>query len=104
MGRLKGKKDLQTLTKHFEAFEKGVAKDNAAERSGATDRKGKGKARSAGKVGLGLGSKVFDGLRFCISPEIGAVSKHKTWWDIVSSSQAYSDRDRTVTRRRSDLS
>jgi hypothetical protein len=79
MGRLKGKKDLQTLTKHFEAFEKGVAKDNAAERSGVTDRKGKGKARSAGQVGLGLGSKVFDGL-----------SKHKSWWDIVSAQRTIS--------------
>jgi DNA polymerase lambda len=83
MGKFRGKKDLSSLTKHFEAFEKGVAREMAVQQEGGKDRKGKGRTRSKGQAPLGLGGKLFEGLRFCIPPELGAVSKHKTWWDIV---------------------
>ena len=81
--KLKGKKDYQTLTKHFEAFAKTVAKQNA----GTSTLRGKGKGRSADRASstAGLGGKVFEGLRFCIPPELGQVTKHKQRWDIVSS-------------------
>jgi DNA polymerase lambda len=79
--KLRGKKDFQTLTKHFEAFTKTVAKEAVV-----SIVKGKGKGRTMEKAmsTSGLGGKVFDGLRFCIPPELGQVTKHKQRWDIVS--------------------
>lgn len=61
---LASKKEYQTLTKHFEQFTKQSAKQ---------------------KNTSGLGAKVFQGLRFCLPPELGATSKQKQWWGVVSS-------------------
>ena len=82
--KLKGKKDYQTLTKHFEAFAKTAARQNISG-LGAKDAKGKGRAFSKVHSMSGLGGKVFEGSRFCIPPELGQVMKHKQRWDIVSS-------------------
>lgn len=79
---LKGKKDFQTLTKHFEVFTKQTEKQQKklAEEISKGQGKGKGKAREV----AALGGKVFEGLRFCFPPELGNTSKQKTHWDIVS--------------------
>lgn len=79
---LKGKKDYRTLTKHFEAFEKTVAKREEANTSKSSTLS---RTKSASSRGLpALGGRVFSGLRFCIPPELGQVTKHKQRWDIVS--------------------
>lgn len=79
---LKGKKDYQTLTKHFEAFEKTVAKREEADMSASAKLS---RTRSVNSKPLpALGGRVFAGLRFCIPPELGQVTKHKQRWDIVS--------------------
>lgn len=77
---MRGKKDFLTLTKHFEVFAKTVAKQDANE---SMPMKGKGRGRAVQKVPSILGGKVFAGLRFCIPPELGQVTKHKQRWDIV---------------------
>ena len=81
--KFRGKKDLQTLTTLFEAFQKTEAK-----KLGGSDAKIKGKGTKLAQKGTvvvpGFGGRVFDGLRFCIPPEIGQASKHKLRWDVVS--------------------
>ncbi|ORY31676.1 hypothetical protein BCR39DRAFT_465497 [Naematelia encephala] len=81
---LKGKKDFQTLTKHFELFSKGISKDVTANNANV---KGKGKAKAQKSDSMliaGLGGRVLEGLRFCVPPELGQVGKHKQRWDIIS--------------------
>ena len=77
---LKGKKDYQTLTKHFQDFSKTVAKRDAAVNRSV----GKGRGGKSANAVPGLGGRVFVGLRFCMPPELGQVNKHKHRWDIVS--------------------
>jgi hypothetical protein len=79
LGILKGKKDYQNLTKHFEMFEKDVAKLEAVPVAG----KGKGRAPVRLPTALGLGGKVLANLRFCIPPQLNQIPKHKKWWRIV---------------------
>jgi hypothetical protein len=77
---LKGKKDFQTLTKHFEMF----TKQSERQKKLATEpitRKGKMAVQAKGSEMLG--GKVFEGLRICFPPELGNTSKQKTHWDIV---------------------
>jgi len=81
--KLRGKKDYQMLTKHFEVFTKTVSKQEAGV-SGTTTRKGKGRAVEKSPSTTVLGGKVFEGLRFCIPPELNQVTKHKQRWDVVS--------------------
>jgi hypothetical protein len=76
---LRGKKDFQTLTKHFEMFTKQSERQKKAALELAKGRD-KGKLGKASEV---LGGKVFEGLRFCFPPELGNTSKQKTHWDIV---------------------
>ena len=79
---LRGKQDLQTLTKHFEAFNKATRKQSAA----VPMAKGGPSKSRGGKVAAhpALGGRIFEGFRFCVPPEIGQVTKHKQRWDIVS--------------------
>lgn len=78
---LKGKKDFQTLTKHFEVFSKQTERQKKlVEEAGKGKNKGKSKVVEVAT----LGGKVFEGLRFCFPPELGNTSKQKTHWDIVS--------------------
>ena len=80
----KGKRDYQTLTRHFELFNRNVAK-HESQVEASTENKDKGKARvNKAPSAVGLGGKVFEGLRFCIPPELGQVGKHKQRWDIAS--------------------
>ena len=79
-----GKKDLQTLTKTFEAFNKDLAKMEGKLRKEAVQKKGKSKGKALSKAeSAALGGKALDGLRFCIPPEVGRVAKHKQRWGIV---------------------
>ena len=85
LAHFQGKKDLQTLTKTFEAFNKDLAKLEVKLSKGAARAKTKDKGKLLSKTeSVVLGSKVLDGLRFCIPPEVGQVSKHKQRWGIVS--------------------
>jgi hypothetical protein len=77
---LKGKKDFQTLTKHFEMFTK---QSERQKKSAAEPITRKGKMAVQGKGSEVLGGKVFEGLRICFPPELGNTSKQKTHWDIV---------------------
>ena len=82
---LKGKKDFQTLTKHFEVFSKQTERQKKlTEEAGNGGGKGKGKGKGKVVEIATLGGKVFEGLRFCFPPELGNTSKQKTHWDIVS--------------------
>lgn len=67
--RLRSRKDFQTVSKHFEAFEKGISKELKR-----TDSKGKGKEVES----------ALTGCRICMPPETGGASKLKQRWDIVS--------------------
>jgi hypothetical protein len=78
---LKGKKDFQTLTKHFEMFTK---QSERQKKLAAEPITRKGKMAVQGKGSEVLGGKVFEGLRICFPPELGNTSKQKTHWDIVS--------------------
>jgi hypothetical protein len=78
---LKGKKDFQTLTKHFEMFTKQSERQKKLAAEPIT-RKGKMAVQAKGSEVLG--GKVFEGLRICFPPELGNTSKQKTHWDIVS--------------------
>jgi hypothetical protein len=78
---LKGKKDFQTLTKHFEMFTK---QSERQKKLAAEPITRKGKMAVQGKESEVLGGKVFEGLRICFPPELGNTSKQKTHWDIVS--------------------
>ena len=80
---LKGKKDFQTLTKHFEMFTKQSDRLKKAAAEPSIKGKGKGKMQTQGKGSEVLGGKVFEGLRICFPPEMGNTSKQKTHWDIV---------------------
>ena len=87
---LKGKKDFQTLTRHFEVFSKQTERQKKlVEEAGKGKFKGKGKAVEVAT----LGGKVFEGLRFCFPPELGNTSKQKTHWDIVSPIPRFWTRD-----------
>ena len=77
---LKGKKDFQTLTKHFEMFTK---QSERQKKLAAEPITRKGKMAVQGKGSEMLGGKVFEGLRICFPPELGNTSKQKTHWDIV---------------------
>ena len=77
---LKGKKDFQTLTKHFEMFTK---QSERQKKLAAEPITRKGKMAVQGKGSEVLGGKVFEGLRICFPPELGNTSKQKTHWDIV---------------------
>jgi hypothetical protein len=77
---LKGKKDFQTLTKHFEMFTK---QSDRQKKLAAEPITRKGKIAVQGKGSEVLGGKVFEGLRICFPPELGNTSKQKTHWDIV---------------------
>lgn len=79
---LKGKKDFQTLTKHFEMFTK---QSERQKKLAAEPITRKGKMAVPAKGSEVLGGKVFEGLRVCFPPELGNTSKQKTHWDIVSS-------------------
>ena len=78
---LKGKKDFQTLTKHFEMFTK---QSERQKKLAAEPITRKGKMAVPAKGSEVLGGKVFEGLRVCFPPELGNTSKQKTHWDIVS--------------------
>jgi hypothetical protein len=80
---LKGKKDFQTLTKHFEMFTK---QSERQKKLAAEPITRKGKMAVQGKGSEMLGGKVFEGLRICFPPELGNTSKQKTHWDIVNAS------------------
>jgi len=77
---LKGKKDFQTLTKHFEMFTK---QSERQKKLAAEPITRKGKMTVQGKGSEVLGGKVFEGLRICFPPELGNTSKQKTHWDIA---------------------
>nr|XP_031861606.1 uncharacterized protein CI109_002836 [Kwoniella shandongensis]KAA5528678.1 hypothetical protein CI109_002836 [Kwoniella shandongensis] len=86
---MKSKKDLVAVTKHFEVFAKslttkeGGAKGKSKGKGGTTVNKAPTMLAGAGGL-TGLGGKVFEGLRFCIPPEINQVAKHKQRWEIIS--------------------
>jgi len=84
---LKGKKDFAKLTKHFELFSKQVSKAALPVGQGQGQDTGfQSKKRLVlGKTAsTGLGGRIFEGLRFCIPPELNQESKHKTRWGVVS--------------------
>jgi hypothetical protein len=58
--RLRGKKDFQRLTKHFDVFAKTITKPKT-----------------------GLGGDIFKGIKVCIPPEAGNISKQPERWKIV---------------------
>lgn len=70
---LAGKKEYQTLTKHFELFNRQATKQHTKQ-----DSRSKGATTAPG-----LGARVFEGLRFCFPPEMGNTSKQKQWWGVV---------------------
>ena len=79
---IKGKKEYLKLTEHFADFSKTVSKD--AEAANASAVSSRTRAWVGGRAVPGLGGKVFAGLRFCIPPELGPVTKHKQRWEVVS--------------------
>lgn len=78
--KLKTKKDFQTISKHFDLFSKNISKTSEVAK-GRGGRKVPGRGGSS--LAAGLGGKIFEGLRFCIPPELGKVGQHKGWWEIV---------------------
>nr|XP_019001289.1 uncharacterized protein I203_05994 [Kwoniella mangroviensis CBS 8507]OCF64750.1 hypothetical protein I203_05994 [Kwoniella mangroviensis CBS 8507] len=76
---IKSKRDHQAISKHFDLLTKVLVKDPT---------KGKGKGRQpigkALSVAAGLGGKVFDGLRFCLTSEINQAAKLKQRADIIT--------------------
>lgn len=81
---IKGKKEYLKLTEHFADFSRTVSKDAEASTIAVAPSKGRAKGKSVGRMVQGLGGKVFNGLRFCIPPELGPVTKHKQRWEVVS--------------------
>lgn len=80
--KLRQKKEFQTMSKHFELFEKGLARTLV--RASSTALKGKGKQVQRADSAVG---KVLDGCRICLpldSKGISGVGKHKDRWSIVS--------------------
>ncbi|WWD03793.1 hypothetical protein V865_001849 [Kwoniella europaea PYCC6329] len=76
---IKSKRDHQAISKHFDLLSKVLVKDPI---------KGKGKGRQpigkALSVAAGLGGKVFDGLRFCLTSEVNQAAKLKQRADIIT--------------------
>lgn len=81
---LRGKKDYQSITKHFDLFNKDLAKEIKAAEASGKGKGSKGKKVKNDGAAPAMGAKVFEGLRFCIPPELGQVARHKVWWGIVS--------------------
>ncbi|ORX39393.1 hypothetical protein BD324DRAFT_577128 [Kockovaella imperatae] len=78
---MRQKKEYQTLTRLFESFTKDISKSEI--KSEKAESKGKGRSRVKPVVDP-LGS-LFQGLRFCIPPELGPASKHDQRWRIIAS-------------------
>ena len=101
LAQFQGKKDHLTLTKTFEAFNKDLARQEARLSKDEEQKKSKTKGKALSKAeSANLGGKVLEGLRFCIPPEVGQVSKHKQRWGIVSSTCS---RNNVTKLRRSRL-
>nr|XP_018261046.1 uncharacterized protein I303_06763 [Kwoniella dejecticola CBS 10117]OBR83204.1 hypothetical protein I303_06763 [Kwoniella dejecticola CBS 10117] len=78
---IKSKKELQTISRHFDLLTKVLVKGQTAPKSNEKDKRAIGKALS---VAAGLGGKVFEGLRFCLTSEVNQASKLKQRAEIIT--------------------
>lgn len=80
--KLRQKKDFQTMSKHFELFEKSLAREVVRAHGIA----GKGKGRQV-ESSSSTAAKILDGCRICLPLDAkggAGISKHKDRWAIVS--------------------
>ncbi|WVR09566.1 hypothetical protein IAU60_006635 [Kwoniella sp. DSM 27419] len=79
---LKSRKDHQAITKHFDLLARSLTGN-----VGSVSLKGKGRpvARAATVAStVGLGGRVFDSLRFCLTSEVNQAAKLKQRADIIA--------------------
>nr|XP_019044000.1 hypothetical protein I302_07280 [Kwoniella bestiolae CBS 10118]OCF22930.1 hypothetical protein I302_07280 [Kwoniella bestiolae CBS 10118] len=78
---IKSKRDHQAISKHFDQLTKVLVKNKDPQQGKGKGRQPVGKALS---VASGLGGKVFDRLRFCLTSEVNQAAKLKQRADIIA--------------------
>ncbi|WWC91862.1 uncharacterized protein L201_006809 [Kwoniella dendrophila CBS 6074] len=99
---IKSKQDHLTITKHFDTLAKALVKGPGA---GSNSSKSKQSTFKALSMASGLGGKVFQGLRFCLTSEVNQTSKLKLRADVISNlgGQAVLQPDTAITHVVYDL-
>ncbi|OCF34187.1 hypothetical protein I316_04137 [Kwoniella heveanensis BCC8398] len=100
LAEVKSKKDHQAITKHFDLLSRSKLllqqppQYKSARRNGSRQAVGK-----AATLTAGLGGKVFEGLRFCLTSEVNQTAKLKQRADIIANlgGQAVLQPDTAIT-------
>ncbi|WRT70085.1 uncharacterized protein IL334_007079 [Kwoniella shivajii] len=82
LSEIKSRKDHQAISKHFDLLSRAVVKGQPLPQGKVKGKQTLGKAAT---MTAGIGGKVFDALKFCLTSEVNQASKLKQRADIITS-------------------